>query len=131
MTSPTQGEGGSAKRWCYSIRLFSKMGDKGEGEIENLKKGWHHLWTSSNKNYSLCTWIFNLIFDFEKHLLMYLGASFNLAIKYLMQYFTSSNVMYILKWILPKKRASNLEIKQILYILSRSSTALVFLTLQN
>ena len=28
----------SSKRWRYSIILFSKMGDKGEGGIKNLKK---------------------------------------------------------------------------------------------
>ena len=32
------GEGGFAKRWRYSISLFSKMGDKGEGGVKNLKK---------------------------------------------------------------------------------------------
>ena len=32
------GGGGSDKRWCYSISLFSKMCDKGEGGIKNLKK---------------------------------------------------------------------------------------------
>ena len=35
---PLRGGGGSAKRWCYSISLFSKMGDKGEGGVKNLKK---------------------------------------------------------------------------------------------
>ena len=30
--------GGSAERWCYSISLFSKIGDKGEGGVKNLKK---------------------------------------------------------------------------------------------
>ena len=30
--------GGSAKRGCYSISLFSKMGDKGKGGVKNLKK---------------------------------------------------------------------------------------------
>ena len=38
MTSPTWEEGGSAKKWRYSLSLFSKMGDKGEGEVKNLKK---------------------------------------------------------------------------------------------
>ena len=40
MTSPTlsMGEGGLAKRRCYSISLFSKMPDKGEGGVKNLKK---------------------------------------------------------------------------------------------
>ena len=38
MTSPTQGEGGSAKRWHYSISLFRKMGEKGEVGIKSLKK---------------------------------------------------------------------------------------------
>ena len=38
MTSPTLGEGGSAKRWCYSMRLFCKMGDKGEGRDKIFKK---------------------------------------------------------------------------------------------
>ena len=28
---------GSARRWRYSISLFSKMGDKGEGGVKNLK----------------------------------------------------------------------------------------------
>ena len=32
------GEGGSAKRWCNFISLFSKMGDKGEGGVKNPKK---------------------------------------------------------------------------------------------
>ena len=31
------GKGGSAKRWRYSISLFSKMGDEGEGGVKNLK----------------------------------------------------------------------------------------------
>ena len=34
---PLTGEGGSAKRRCYSISLFSEMGDKGEGGVKNLK----------------------------------------------------------------------------------------------
>ena len=38
MTSPTQGEGGSAKRWHFSISLFRKMGEKGEVGIKSLKK---------------------------------------------------------------------------------------------
>ena len=38
MMSPTYGGGGSAKRWRYSISLFSKTGDKGEGGVKNLKK---------------------------------------------------------------------------------------------
>ena len=39
MMSPTKGEGGSAKMWRYSISLFSKMGDMGEGGgVKNLKK---------------------------------------------------------------------------------------------
>ena len=33
-----RGEGGSSKRWRYSINLFSRMGDKGEGGVKNLKK---------------------------------------------------------------------------------------------
>ena len=32
------GGGGSAKGWRYSISLFSKMGDKGEGRVKILKK---------------------------------------------------------------------------------------------
>ena len=32
------GEGGSAKTLHWSISLFSKMGDKGEGEFKNVKK---------------------------------------------------------------------------------------------
>ena len=32
------GGGGSAKRLCYCIGLFSIMGNKGEGGIKNLKK---------------------------------------------------------------------------------------------
>ena len=32
------GGGGSAKMWCYYMRLFSKMGDKGEGGVKNFKK---------------------------------------------------------------------------------------------
>ena len=35
---PLRGKGRSAKRWCYSISLFSKMGDKGEGGVKSLKK---------------------------------------------------------------------------------------------
>ena len=31
------GGGGSAKRWHYSINLISKMSDKGEGGVKNLK----------------------------------------------------------------------------------------------
>ena len=40
MTPPTKGggPGRSAKRRHYSISLFSKMGDKGEGGVKNLKK---------------------------------------------------------------------------------------------
>ena len=38
LMSPTQGEGGFAKRFCQSISLFSKMGDKGEGGVKNVKK---------------------------------------------------------------------------------------------
>ena len=30
--------GGSAKKWRYSISIFSKMGDKGEGGVKDLKK---------------------------------------------------------------------------------------------
>ena len=33
-----EGGGASAKRWRYSISLFSKMSDKGEGGVKNLKK---------------------------------------------------------------------------------------------
>ena len=33
-----RGKGRSAKRWCDSISLFSKMGDKGEGGVKSLKK---------------------------------------------------------------------------------------------
>ena len=32
------GGGGSAKRWPYSLSLFSKMDDKGEGGVKNIKK---------------------------------------------------------------------------------------------
>ena len=32
------GGGGSAKIWCYSISLFSKMGVKWEGGVKNLTK---------------------------------------------------------------------------------------------
>ena len=32
------GGGRSAKRWRYSRSLFSKIGDKGEGGVKNLKK---------------------------------------------------------------------------------------------
>ena len=32
------GGGGFADWWCYSISLFCKMGDKGEGGVKNLKK---------------------------------------------------------------------------------------------
>ena len=32
------GEGGSTKTLHWSISLFSKMGDKGEGEFKNVKK---------------------------------------------------------------------------------------------
>ena len=35
---PLMGKRGFAKRWHYSISLFSKMGDKGEGGIKNVKK---------------------------------------------------------------------------------------------
>ena len=38
MMSPTWGDEGSTKRRRYSISLSSKMGDKGEGEVKNLKK---------------------------------------------------------------------------------------------
>ena len=35
---PLKGKGKSAKRGRYSLSLFSKMGDKGEGGIKNFKK---------------------------------------------------------------------------------------------
>ena len=35
---PLMEEGGSAKSQRFSISLFSKMGDKGEGGVKNLKK---------------------------------------------------------------------------------------------
>ena len=44
-----RGEGGSVKRWCYSINVFSKMSDKGEGGVKNFKNGWRHLWTASKR----------------------------------------------------------------------------------
>ena len=44
------GGGGSAKRWCYSISLFSKMGDKGEGGVKNIKK-WVTLFLNSPKHH--------------------------------------------------------------------------------
>ena len=37
------GGGGSAKRWHYSITLFSKMCDKGGEGSKISKHGWHHL----------------------------------------------------------------------------------------
>ena len=42
------GQGGSAKRWCYSMRLFCKMGDKGEGRVKIFKK-----WVTSFMDRSL------------------------------------------------------------------------------
>ena len=36
--SSTKGEGGSAKMWCYSLSLFSKMGDKGKRGVKNSQK---------------------------------------------------------------------------------------------
>ena len=39
---PLRWKVGSAKRWCYSISLFSEMGEEGESKIS--KDGWHHLW---------------------------------------------------------------------------------------
>ena len=36
--SSTKEGGGSAKKWSYSIILFSKMGNKGEGGAKTLKK---------------------------------------------------------------------------------------------
>ena len=42
------GEGGLAKRWCYSISQFGKMGDK--GGVKNLKKNERrHLWMAPKK----------------------------------------------------------------------------------
>ena len=38
MSLTCESEGGSAKRRCYSISLFSKMGHKEEGGVKNLKK---------------------------------------------------------------------------------------------
>ena len=38
MTLPTWGEGGSTKSWHYSISLFSKIGDKGEGWVQKSQK---------------------------------------------------------------------------------------------
>ena len=35
---PLRGEGGSAKRWHYSISLFSKMGNQGDRGVKKLKK---------------------------------------------------------------------------------------------
>ena len=36
--SSTKGEGGSAKMWCYSLSLFSKMGDKRGGRGQKSQK---------------------------------------------------------------------------------------------
>ena len=33
-----EGGGASAKRWRYSISLFSKIGEKGEGGVKNLQE---------------------------------------------------------------------------------------------
>ena len=38
--------GGSAKRWRYSISLFSKMGTRGREGSKISKNGWRHLWTA-------------------------------------------------------------------------------------
>ena len=46
MTSPTYGGGGSDKRGHYSINLLSKMSDKGEGGVKNLK-----IWVMSFMEY--------------------------------------------------------------------------------
>ena len=35
---PLRWEQGPAKRWCFSISLFSRMVDKGEEGVKNLKK---------------------------------------------------------------------------------------------
>ena len=44
---PLRKEGESAKRWHYSIGLFSNMGDKVEEREQNISKNrWHHLWTA-------------------------------------------------------------------------------------
>ena len=45
---PLRGEGVSAKSWRHSMSLFSKMGDKGEGEVKNLKK-WMTLFMDGPK----------------------------------------------------------------------------------
>ena len=52
--SSTKGEGGSAKMWCYSLSLFSKMGDKGESGFTKSQKrgdviyGWPLIYTYTN-----------------------------------------------------------------------------------
>ena len=60
-----KGKGWSAKRWHYSISLFSEMGDMGGGSVQNLKNGWHHLWTGVGQPLSRTKYLvllFNYIF---------------------------------------------------------------------
>ena len=56
MTSPTLGEGRSAKRRRYTISIFSKMSDKGEGGIKNLK-----TWVTSFMDGPLASVVFEHI----------------------------------------------------------------------
>ena len=52
MTSLAWGEGGSAQRRRYFISLFSKMGDKEEGRVKNLKK-WVTSFMDGPRTYGL------------------------------------------------------------------------------
>ena len=76
ITSPTKGEWGSAKRRRYSISLFSKTGDKGQGGVKNIKKWvrsfmdgplwsiciiWSLIITINDCNYSFCFKIYHVI----------------------------------------------------------------------
>ena len=87
--SPTKGEGRSAKRWHYSISLFSKMGDKGEGRGQNSQKmdDVNYGWPLINNNSTIIfdgkliqNWIYLLIKNMPWH------QKWNL-IKYVLKFF--------------------------------------------
>ena len=71
MTSTTKQEGGSSKRWHYSISLFSKMGDKGERGVKNLKRWVTHIWSFGTKKCPVCMNV--LALDKRDHQQMFNG----------------------------------------------------------
>ena len=62
---PRRGEGRSAKRWSYSISLFSKMGDKGEGGVKDFKN-WVTSFMDSPYLYEIIKLFLKYIIFFQK-----------------------------------------------------------------